>query len=105
VQGNAIATRYQAREIKIQLRSHKAWLLHAEIITTVVVSARRKDGRSEMRMFSRPRRAPNIAGKRNRNKHTLERGSNGCMHIKKAAGTTDNALLTHKVRREIDPTM
>jgi hypothetical protein len=74
-------------------------------MATVVVSARRNDERSEMRILSRPRRAPKIAGKRNRNKHTLERGSKGCMHIKKLAGITDNALLTHKVRRETEPTI
>lgn len=56
-------------------------------------------------MLSRPRRAPKIAGKRNRNKHTLERGSKGCMHIKKLAGITDKALLSHRVRRETEPTI
>jgi hypothetical protein len=61
-------------------------VLHPEIIAAVVASARRNDERSEMRMFTRPRRAPRVAGKRNGNKHTLERASKGCMHIKNAAG-------------------
>ena len=102
---HAIATRHQASEIKIQLGSHKAWLLHAEIIATVVVSARTNDERNEMRMFNKPRRAPKIAGNRNRNMHILETGPNGCMHSKKADGKTDNALFTHRVRRETVLTM
>jgi hypothetical protein len=55
-------------------------LLHAEIISAVIMSARRDAERSEIRAFCNPLRTPKIAGRRNRNMHGPERNSEEYLH-------------------------
>ena len=66
---HAAATRYHAGQSKAQLTTHKASLLHAEIISTVVVSAKTEAARNEMGAPCHPRRTPRIAGGMNNKKH------------------------------------
>jgi hypothetical protein len=77
---HAVATRYHAGQINAQLRIHKALVLLAEIISAVMMSARRDAERSEIRAFCNPLWTPKIAGRRNRNMHGLERDSDGYLH-------------------------
>jgi hypothetical protein len=79
-------------------------LLHAAIISTVIVSARSDAERSEIRTFRIPWRTPKIAGRRKRNKQSLDRTSKGNVPKQITEGSKDNAALTQRVRRETDPT-
>ena len=96
----AAAAKYHAGHNNAQLRTHKAWLLHAEIISTVMVRAKIEAARNEMREPRHPRRTPKIAGGRNRNKHSL----GTTIHMKHKEGRAERAALTQTVRRETDPT-
>jgi hypothetical protein len=71
---HAVATRYQACESNAQLRIHNALLLHAETISTVMVSARTVAERSEIGALCNPRQTPMMAGRRNKNKQSLNMG-------------------------------
>jgi hypothetical protein len=82
------------------LAVHKASLLHAEIISTVIVSAKTEVARNEIREPCHPRRTPKIAGGRNRKKHNHQPD----MHRTSKAGTAARTTLAHRVRRETDPT-
>src|ERR1700728_252516 len=96
----AAAAKYQAGHKSAQLRTHKAWLVHAEIISTVMVSAKIEAARNEIREPCHPRRTPKIAGGRNSKKHVLEMG----IQRKDQVGRADRATLAQRVRREVDPT-
>ena len=101
---HAAAARYHAGQISAQLKIHKALLLHAEIISTVIVSARRDAERSEIRAFRIPWRTPKIAGRRKRNKQSLDRVSKRNVPKQITEGSKDNAALTQRVRRDTNPT-
>jgi hypothetical protein len=75
-------------------------LVHAEIISTVMVRARIEAARNEMREPCHPLRTPKIAGGRNSKKHGLETD----IHRKDQQGRADRTALTQRVRRETDPT-
>jgi anti-sigma factor RsiW len=66
---HAAATMYHAGQSNAQLTTHKASLLHAEIISTVMVSAKTEAAPNETGAPCHPRRAPKIAGGRNNKKH------------------------------------
>jgi hypothetical protein len=98
---HAAATRYHAGQSNAQLTTHKASLLHAEIISTVVVSAKTEAARNEIGAPCHPRRTPQIAGGRNNKKLGPAKGK----HRKKQQGRTDRTALAQRVRREAVPTM
>jgi hypothetical protein len=75
-------------------------LLHAEIISTVIVSAKTETARNEIREPCHPRQTPKIAGGRNRKKHNQRPD----IHRKSEEGTAARTKLAHRVRRETDPT-
>lgn len=101
---HAMTAKYHGGQINAQLRIHKAPLLQAEIMSTVVVSARREAEQREIRAFRDPRRTPKTAGRRNVNRQALKRMPAGTIQ-RQPEGNTDNAALAQIVRREIDPTM
>ncbi len=76
---HAVAATYHGGQINAQLRIHKAPLLQAEIMSAVVVSARREVRRKETRAFRNPRRTPKIAGRRNRNRQALAGSPDGTL--------------------------
>src|SRR5579862_416028 len=96
----ASATKRQAGPSNAQLATHKAWLLQAEIISTVIVSAKTAAARNEIREPCHARRTPKIAGGRNRKKQNQGAG----MHRESNEETAARTALAHKVRRETDPT-
>src|ERR1700741_1551476 len=100
----AVATKYHTGQISAQLRIHKASLLHAKIISAVVVTARRNAELREIRGFRNLWRTPKIAGKRKRNGQSLGRNSKGKAAKQNTQGNTQKAALTHRVRRESAPT-
>jgi hypothetical protein len=97
----APTTKYHAGQSNAQLAIHKALLVHAEIISTVTVSARTAAPRKEMREPCHPRQTPNIIGGRNRKRHNPEAD----MHRDCKPETAASAMLAHRVRRETDPIM
>lgn len=102
---HAAATRYHAGRINAQLRIHNALLLHAQIISTVMVSARSDAARNEMWAWRTPQRTPKIPGRRNRNRQSLGSDWEGYICRERTDGMTDNIALAQRVRREIDPTI
>jgi hypothetical protein len=82
------------------LAAHKALLLHAEIISIVIVSAKTVAVRNGIREPCHPRHTPKIAGGRNRKKQNQRLD----IHRKSKEGTVARTTLAHRVRRETDPT-
>src|SRR5258708_11308172 len=68
----APTTKCHAGQSNAQLAVHKALLVHAEIISTVIVSAKTEAARNEMREPRHPRQAPKIAGGRNIKRHNQQ---------------------------------
>jgi hypothetical protein len=101
---HAIAAKYHEGQISAQLRVHKAPLLQAEIMSTVVMSARREAERREIPALLIPTRTPKTAGRRNRNKQAFRGVADGTIQ-RQPMGRSDSAALAQSVRREIDPTM
>lgn len=103
---HALATRNHDGQIRIQLRLHKAWLLHASVMSALVVTASSDAERSETRVLRKPWIAPMIAGGRKRNKQNLGSASNRYIgKQRREEGSNDNPPLTQRVRRDTDPAM
>jgi hypothetical protein len=102
---HAVATRYHEGQIRIQFKFHKAWLLHARIMSALVITANSEAERSETRALHKPWIAPMTAGGRNRNKQNQGSDAARCIGKQRREGNNDNAPLTQRVRLDTDPAM
>src|SRR5258708_4432397 len=95
---------YHAGQMSAQLRNHAALPFLVEIINAVTATARTIAGASSMRVLRRPCRTPKIAGRRKRSRQSLDRDSIRNLARQNRHGEQVAAMLTQRVRRDMDPT-
>jgi hypothetical protein len=95
---------YHAGQMSAQLRDHARVPFHVEIINAVTANARTIAVARLMRALRSPCRTPRIAGRRKRSRQNLDRDSIRNLARQNRHGEHVAAMLTQRVRRDIDPT-
>jgi len=99
----AIATMYHSGQTSDQFRVHKPLLLGGRIINVVIAIARKIAKAKLIRINRKAWRTPQIAGRRKRNRQSLERDGSLNRTKQNKHAKQDEALLTQSVRRDSDP--
>src|SRR6202035_1467643 len=99
----AVATMYHAGQTSDQFRVQKSLLFDARIINVVIAIAREIANAKAIRANRKAWRTPQIAGRRKRNRQSLERDGSLNRTKQNKHAKQDEAILAKSVRRDSDP--
>src|SRR5258708_3979166 len=99
----AVATMYHAGQTSVQFRAHTPRLFVGRMVNAVIAIARKIAKVRLSRVNRRAWRTPQIAGRRKRNRQSLEREGSLNRTKQNKHGKQDDAILTQSVFRDIDP--